>query len=89
VSKVLSPRPGPAVNQSAGLLYNKIRSKLGRGSALPTIGKYLFVDLVERIVKELNPSNCSVCGGTLKSKEWPWKGTGLNAYTFMVESIYK
>jgi hypothetical protein len=58
VSKVLSPRPGPAANQSAAPLYNKIRSKLGRGLDLPTIRKYLFVDLAEMIAKELNVSNC-------------------------------
>jgi hypothetical protein len=46
-------------------MYNKIRSKLGRGLDLPTIGKNLFVELAERIAKELNVSICWVCGGAL------------------------
>jgi hypothetical protein len=55
VSKVLSPRPGLAASQSAGPLYNKIRSELGRGLALfQQQGKSLFVDLAEGIAKELN-----------------------------------
>jgi hypothetical protein len=84
VSKVLSPRPGPAANQSTGSLYNKIRSEAGRGLDLPTIGKNLFVDLAERIAKKLNVSNCWVCGDALMSEEWPWKGTGLNAYQLLL-----
>jgi hypothetical protein len=75
---------GPAVNQSTGSLHNKIRSKLGRGLDLPTIGKNLYVELEERIAKELNVSNCWVCGGALMSEEWPWKGTSLNAYQLLL-----
>jgi hypothetical protein len=70
----------PAANQSTGPLYNKIRSELD----LPTTGKNLFVDLVERIAKELNVSNCLVCGGTLMSEEWTWKWNGLNAYQLLL-----
>jgi hypothetical protein len=64
VSKILTPRQGPAAIQSAGPLYNKIRNELSRELGLPTIGKNIFVDLVERIAKKLNVSNCWVCGGT-------------------------
>jgi hypothetical protein len=60
-----------AANQSTGPLYNKIRSKLGRGLDLPTMGKNHFVDLTEMITKLLNLSNCWVCGGNLMSEEWP------------------
>jgi hypothetical protein len=58
VSKVLSPRPGLALNQSLGPLYNKIGSELDRGLDLSITGKNLFVDLAERIANELNGSNC-------------------------------
>ncbi|NXY47390.1 ENR1 protein, partial [Ceuthmochares aereus] len=44
----------------------------------PTLGKNLFVDLAERIAKELNVSGCWVCGGSLMSEEWPWKGISLD-----------
>jgi hypothetical protein len=79
VSKVHSTRLGPAES-----LYNKIRSELGRELDLPTIGKNLFVDLAERISKEINISNCWVCRGTLMSEQWSWKGTGLNAYQHLL-----
>jgi hypothetical protein len=69
MSKVLSPRLGSAANQSAGPLCNKLRSELGKGLALPTIGKNHFVDLVERTAKKLNVSNCWVYGGVLMSEE--------------------
>jgi hypothetical protein len=65
MSKVLSPWPWLTANQSAGPRYNKIRTELD----FPTIGKNLFIDLVERIAKELNVSNCWVCKG---NEEWPW-----------------
>ncbi|NWR72409.1 ENR1 protein, partial [Centropus unirufus] len=44
----------------------------------PTLGKILFLNLVERIAKELNVSGCWVCGGPLMSEEWSWGGTGLD-----------
>jgi hypothetical protein len=80
VSKILSPIPGPAANQGTGPLHNKIRSKLGRGLDLPKTGKNLFVDLKERIAKEMNVSTCWVSRGALTSEEWPWKGISLNAH---------
>ncbi|NXF13616.1 ENR1 protein, partial [Smithornis capensis] len=46
---------------------------------LPIAGQNLFVNLATRIVKELNVSNCWVCGGPLETEMWPWKGTSLNA----------
>jgi hypothetical protein len=83
-SMVLSPNLGRAANQSSGLLYTEIRSELGRGLNRPTIGKNLSVFLEERIAKELNVSNCWVCRGAFMSEEWPWKGTGLNAYQLLL-----
>ncbi|NWU60109.1 ENR1 protein, partial [Dromas ardeola] len=44
---------------------------------LPTLGKNLFVDLGERISRELNVTNCWICGGPLMTEEWPWKGSSL------------
>ncbi|NXC03970.1 ENR1 protein, partial [Orthonyx spaldingii] len=40
-------------------------------------GRNLFVDLGERISKELNVTNCWVCGGPVMTEEWPWKGNSL------------
>jgi hypothetical protein len=74
----------PAASQGTGPLYSEIRSELCRGLDLLTTGKNLFVDLVERIVKELNVSNYWVCGGVLVSKEWPWKGTSLHGYQLLL-----
>jgi hypothetical protein len=42
--------------------------------------------LAKRIAKELNVSNCWVCGGTHRSEEWPWKGASLNAYQLLLWS---
>ncbi|NXO28136.1 ENR1 protein, partial [Cisticola juncidis] len=41
------------------------------------MGKNLFVELGERISKELNKTNCLVCGGAVMSEKWPWKGSRL------------
>ncbi|NXH22318.1 ENR1 protein, partial [Bucco capensis] len=43
----------------------------------PNFGKNLFVDLGEWINRELNVTNCWVCGGALMTEEWPWKGSSL------------
>lgn len=43
---------------------------------IPT-GKNLFIDLVERISKELNLTNCWVCGSTKMTEIWPWEGISL------------
>ncbi|NXB58184.1 ENR1 protein, partial [Struthidea cinerea] len=41
----------------------------------------LFVDLAERITHQLNLTNCWrrhwVCGGTLISEHWPWRGVSV------------
>ncbi|XP_068873801.1 endogenous retrovirus group 3 member 1 Env polyprotein-like [Aphelocoma coerulescens] len=39
--------------------------------------KNLFIDLAERIGQQLNLTNCWVCGGTLESESWPWRGVSL------------
>jgi hypothetical protein len=77
------PDWGLAANQSAGPLYNKIRRELSRGLDLPTIGKKLFVDLEKRTAKELNVSNCWVCGGALMMRNG-LLGTTLNAYQLLL-----
>lgn len=41
------------------------------------LGKNLFIDLVERISKELNLTNCWVCGNTQMTEIWPWEGISL------------
>ncbi|NXD03721.1 ENR1 protein, partial [Certhia familiaris] len=40
-------------------------------------GKNLFVDLVERISKELNVTICWACGNTQMTDIWPWEGISL------------
>lgn len=47
------------------------------------VGKNLFVDLAEKIAKELGISDCWVCGGALMSEKWPWRGTGLDPFQIM------
>ncbi|NWR81527.1 ENR1 protein, partial [Centropus unirufus] len=49
----------------------------------PTLGKNLFIDLADRIAKELNMSGCWVCGGLLMSEEWPWKVTSLDPFQIL------
>ncbi|NXC78232.1 ENR1 protein, partial [Anhinga anhinga] len=44
---------------------------------LPKLGRNLFVDLGERISRELNVTNGWICGGPLVTEEWPWKGSSL------------
>ncbi|NXK76837.1 ENR1 protein, partial [Amazona guildingii] len=36
-----------------------------------------FIDLMQRLAKELNVTNCWICGGALMTEEWPWKGESL------------
>ncbi|NXM40441.1 ENR1 protein, partial [Gymnorhina tibicen] len=40
-------------------------------------GKNLFIDLAERISKQLNLTKYWVCGGTLESENWPWRGINI------------
>jgi hypothetical protein len=80
----------PAATQSTGPLYNKIRDELGKGLDLLTIGKKFFVDLAERIAKELNISNCWVCVRTHmrdSSLMWALERDQFKP-TFIVEPIY-
>ncbi|NXC06588.1 ENR1 protein, partial [Orthonyx spaldingii] len=42
-------------------------------------GKNLFLDMIERISREFNISNCWVCGGTKVTEIWPWEGISLRA----------
>lgn len=38
----------------------------------------LFIDLVEKISKELNLTECWVCGSTQMTEIWPWEGISLS-----------
>ncbi|NWV95117.1 ENR1 protein, partial [Machaerirhynchus nigripectus] len=40
--------------------------------------KNLYIDMIERIAKELNVSNCCVCGGTGMGEVWPCEGDALS-----------
>lgn len=40
--------------------------------------KNLFIDLVEKISKELNLTDCWVCGSTQMTEIWPWEGNSLS-----------
>lgn len=42
------------------------------------LGKNLFIDLVERISKELNLIDCLVCGSTQMIEIWPQEGISLS-----------
>lgn len=45
--------------------------------------KNLFIDLAERISQQLNLTNCWVCGGTLTSESWPWRGVSIGPLKFL------
>ncbi|NXL49144.1 ENR1 protein, partial [Podilymbus podiceps] len=45
--------------------------------ALPGLGQNLLVDLMQWVARELNVSNCWICGGALMTEEWPWRGESL------------
>jgi hypothetical protein len=83
--KKLSSQPKSMATQDPGL-YNELRGEIGRGLEFPAIGKNLFIDLAEKIARELNASNCWVCGGAFMRQEWPWKGSSLNAYQLLLRN---
>ncbi|NXD74450.1 ENR1 protein, partial [Eolophus roseicapillus] len=45
---------------------------------LPTMGKNLYIDLMQKIVNELSVSNCWICGGSQMTEQWPWRGEGVD-----------
>ncbi|XP_058717405.1 endogenous retrovirus group 3 member 1 Env polyprotein-like [Poecile atricapillus] len=51
--------------------------RIKKGNLDETLGKNLFIDLMERISRELNLTNCWVCGNTQMSDIWPWEGISL------------
>jgi hypothetical protein len=65
-------------------LFYVLRGEIGRASELLAIGKNLFINLVEKIARELTISNCWICRGALMSEEWPWKESSLNAYQLLL-----
>ncbi|XP_063253201.1 endogenous retrovirus group 3 member 1 Env polyprotein-like isoform X1 [Prinia subflava] len=78
ISKKARPAPPPKpVPISLDGLYKKLEQQLEKEIDISRMGKNLFVELGERISKELNVTNCWVCGGALMSEEWPWKGSSL------------
>ncbi|NXF13902.1 ENR1 protein, partial [Smithornis capensis] len=44
---------------------------------LPTLGKNLFIDLMQRISSELNVSKCWICEGPQMTEQWSWRGEGV------------
>ncbi|NWR81447.1 ENR1 protein, partial [Centropus unirufus] len=50
---------------------------------LPTLGNNLFVDFMQRINKELNVSNCWICGGSQMTEQWPWRGEGISPHQLL------
>uniref|UniRef100_A0A8V5GX65 Uncharacterized protein n=1 Tax=Melopsittacus undulatus TaxID=13146 RepID=A0A8V5GX65_MELUD len=58
-------------------LYTKLIQHLEKDIGYLMFGQNLFVDLGERINKELNVTICWICGGALMTEEWPWKGSSL------------
>lgn len=65
--------PGPIQHED---LYTELKQQLENQTEIPRLGKNLFVDLGERISRELNVTNCWVWGGIM-TEEWPWKGSSL------------
>jgi hypothetical protein len=65
-------------------LYDELRSEKRRGLELLAIRKNLFIDLAEKISRELNVSNYWICRGALMSEEWSWKEFSLNAYQLLL-----
>lgn len=55
----------------------KLNQQLEKEIDISRFEKNLFVELGERISKELNITSCWVCGGALMTEKWPWKGNSL------------
>lgn len=72
----IAPQP-KIVPISLQNLYAKLEKQLEEQIDISRLGKNQFIELGERISKELNVTNCWVCGGALMSEEWPWKGSSL------------
>ncbi|NXM15067.1 ENR1 protein, partial [Ploceus nigricollis] len=52
--------------------------KRQRGREGRIYGKNLFIDMIEKITKEFNLTDCWVCeGGTHLSEIWPWDSISL------------
>ncbi|NXO21190.1 ENR1 protein, partial [Cisticola juncidis] len=51
----------------------------GKESRSEMYNKNLFINLVEQISRELNVTNCWICGSTQMTDMWPWEGTSLSA----------
>lgn len=64
VKSITQPQIKP---QSYSNLYKSIRNLLE--DDVPRLGQNLFIELVERISKELNVTNCWICGGALMTEE--------------------
>ncbi|NXO26949.1 ENR1 protein, partial [Cisticola juncidis] len=42
-----------------------------------SLSKNVSIDLMEKISRELNVTNCCICGSTQMADVWPWEGTSL------------
>ena len=60
---LMPPQSGPSP------VYDQLRQDLGPDQDFPTLGKKLFIDLVEGIAREFNVTDCWVCGGALMSEK--------------------
>ncbi|RMB89403.1 hypothetical protein DUI87_34194 [Hirundo rustica rustica] len=54
-----------------------LTTKFEKSLDIPS-GKNLFIDLVERIRRELNLTEYWICGGTQMSEIWPWERISLS-----------
>ncbi|NXA57992.1 ENR1 protein, partial [Mohoua ochrocephala] len=52
-------------------------------------GKNLFLDMIERISKKFNISNCWICGGTEMTEMWPWEGVSLRVQDILKWMLMK
>ncbi|NXF92390.1 ENR1 protein, partial [Eubucco bourcierii] len=43
-----------------------------------TLGKNLFVELMQWVAEELNVTSGWICGGSQMTEQWPWRGESLS-----------
>lgn len=61
-------------------IYIDMRKRMSEELGFSSVGQNLFVNLATKIVKELNVTNCWICGGPLMMEEWPLGDMGLSAF---------
>ncbi|NXG81176.1 ENR1 protein, partial [Baryphthengus martii] len=55
-----------------------------KGLQLPTVGKNLFIDLMEKRARELKVTSCWICGGSQMAEQWPWRGESVSPEGLLV-----